>query len=257
MVVFQNSSKFYGRANASKYQMGVQEIKRAILGTDEIPARLNRFRAERISAIRANEMPFPLFPNPRLVLHCVPVSALAGNPSFNFNDFFETGKGEIRPLAHAGHNGTINFDGFCSYFYVQEAEKRTYYSYTQVYRNGSFESIDSMNFWPADKAKVIPIDDWETDLKDTFRINVKCLSQYGLGGPAFIMISVIDAVGYEIPSNSMLPPQMRETFKITSKDLLLTPQFIEDISTVNASTLVPSFELLWNACGKIRHVKEK
>lgn len=256
MVVFQNSSRFYGRANASKYQMGIQEIKAAFLGSDEIPARVNKFRLERVSAIRANETPYPLASKPRLVLHFVPVSAVAGYPTFNFNDFFENGKDEIRPLSHHGHAGTINFDGFCSYYYHQEAGKKTYYSYTQVFRNGAFESVDTSNFWETDKQKNIPIDEWESDLRDTLNKNLKCLSRYELAGSAFVMISVLDAIGYEIPSNSMLPPHMRENLKISNKDLLFSPQFFEDISTVDTSTLIPSFELIWNAFGKIRKNKK-
>lgn len=73
-------SRFYARTSAGKYALDVTEIRSAFLQGEELPARIRRFRDERLSAIAASETPVQLRAGGRVVLHLVPFAALGRGP---------------------------------------------------------------------------------------------------------------------------------------------------------------------------------
>lgn len=115
MVTVTGVSRFYSRNSTGKYPLDLDEIRSAFAASTAIGERLRNFRTERIANIVAGETPIPLGDEPKVILHFVPVSALApigvdvtsGAPNLQLE--FEP-MGEISAWGHR-----YNFDGVLVY----------------------------------------------------------------------------------------------------------------------------------------------
>jgi len=75
VVKYHETSRFYSRNSAGKYQLDVGEIRSAFAASEALPERIKRFREERLANIIADEAPVALQQRPVLVIHFVPISA--------------------------------------------------------------------------------------------------------------------------------------------------------------------------------------
>jgi predicted HTH transcriptional regulator len=76
MVKFQDTSRFFSRNSAGKYQLDVGEIRSAFALSESIPERIRRFRQDRIGNIIARETPGTLIPNVAVhVVHIIPLQS--------------------------------------------------------------------------------------------------------------------------------------------------------------------------------------
>lgn len=74
-MVKSGDSRFYSRHGSGKYSLDVTQIRSAFALSDSLPEKIRRFRDERIGRIVADELPVPLTPHPKTVLHLLPFSA--------------------------------------------------------------------------------------------------------------------------------------------------------------------------------------
>jgi hypothetical protein len=114
MVTFKNTTRFYTRNSAGKYQMDVSEIRTAFNVSESIGERLTRFRDDRLAKIIAGETPIALQPGARLVLHLTPLS------SFTLGAYIDssiqmTMRRQLAPIAGRGWNHRHNLDGFVTF----------------------------------------------------------------------------------------------------------------------------------------------
>jgi predicted HTH transcriptional regulator len=82
VVTYQNHWKFYARTSNGKYQMDVDEVRRAFVLSESVADRIRAFRAERLSQVVSRETPVPVEGTSRVVLHVVPISAFDAPTSF-------------------------------------------------------------------------------------------------------------------------------------------------------------------------------
>jgi hypothetical protein len=76
MVSFQSHQHFFSRHSAGKYPLDVPELRAAFLLADSMKTSLHNFRLERIGRIVADDGPIALLPNPKVVLHLIPLTSL-------------------------------------------------------------------------------------------------------------------------------------------------------------------------------------
>lgn len=69
-------SRFYSRTNAGKQPLDVTQIRSAFALSESLPAKVRRFRDERIARIVGDETPIPLPHRPKIVLHLLPIASL-------------------------------------------------------------------------------------------------------------------------------------------------------------------------------------
>ena len=110
MVTFKNTSKFFTRNSAGKFQMDVMEIKNAFLQSQELPERIRRFRDERLGKIISDETPVRLFTGSRIIIHILPVASFLDEIRLAINEIEKNLLKLKPPYGHMG-NYRINLDG--------------------------------------------------------------------------------------------------------------------------------------------------
>ena len=114
MVAFKNTSRFFCRNSAGKYQLDVHEIRNAFLATDSQAERIRNFLQNRIAKVMANETPVALSTEHRLVLHILPLYPFLNNQRFDLNSNGNLTL-DFRPINATGWNRRYNLDGFVTY----------------------------------------------------------------------------------------------------------------------------------------------
>src|SRR6266571_7938464 len=139
MMTFKNDAKFFSRNSRGKYQLDISELRSAFLLSETVAEHIRTFRTERLSNIIVGEAPEALDESaPKIVLHIVPFGAfeLSTRPDLGLLTQVENVRlMEPLRLYSGGFSAPhYNFDGLL--VSVQD-------SYTQIFRNGSIESVDT------------------------------------------------------------------------------------------------------------------
>ncbi len=114
MVTFKNTSRFYSRNSAGKFQLDVDEIRATFALSDTIRERIQSFRTERLSSILAGEAPVLLPEGGKLIFHIVPFTAFDVAKIVDTSDLHDKAA-KYEPLRSNGRNHRYNFDGFLTY----------------------------------------------------------------------------------------------------------------------------------------------
>ena len=144
MVTFKNSSRFYSRNSAGKYQLDVTEIRSAFVAAEALPERIRRFRDERVANIIADETPVLLLPYPRIILHVIPIPLFSQFGGIDITQHLQNQQQWPSPIGQHTSNMRRNFDGLLTVFEVQDG----FADYVQVFRNGIVEAVDALILEP-------------------------------------------------------------------------------------------------------------
>lgn len=137
-VTYKGHAKFYARNSSRKYDMDVDELRIAFNLTETIAERIRKFRIDRVSNIFADETPIPLYQNPKIVLHLIPINSF--NPAQKYAiDSIASHSGRLSPIYCSGWNHRFNLDGFLTYSGDRNDKS---HSYVQLYRNGIIEAVE-------------------------------------------------------------------------------------------------------------------
>lgn len=139
MVTFKNTSRFYCRNSAGKYQLDVQEIKNVFLATDSQAERIRSFLRNRLAKIMADETPVPLSTEHRLVLHILPLYPFLNHQRLQLNSNRNLTL-DFRPIGASGWDSRYNLDGFITY--DKNYENSTLNDgYCQIFFDGTVEAV--------------------------------------------------------------------------------------------------------------------
>jgi hypothetical protein len=244
-VIFGGHSKFYARNSSGKYEMDVDELRIAFNLSETFAERIRNFRADRVAKILAGETPVPLYQNPKIVLHLIPVNAFNPSQKYNIDDIYSARHDKL-PLIHKSVlNGRYNLDGLFTY---SDNEDGIFSAYTQLYRNGIIEAVDALMLKLQDNKKILPY--WyEEYLITGFNQYLKLLSELSVVPPVFIFLSLLGIRGYKIGRKNIAIHKLKDQHPI-DRDLLLLPEAIINNYNVDAKDVLrPLFDLIWNACG--------
>jgi Putative DNA-binding domain len=244
MVIFKNSSKFYSRNSAGKYQLDVGELRSAFALSESITDRIRNFRQERLSAIISDETPTPMYPGAKLAFHIIPLGAF----DLNSNNVNLLNQNFPRPRLLGKKSGDgdpderLNFDGR---LICQRTEVGAF-AYIQVFRNGIIESVCSEVRRKADNPKFINSFFKEQDVIRSLKENLKYLDKNGVYPPALIFISLLGVRNYTIKE---LPSYRNGSqFQSIDRDVLSAPEIlIENFECDLEILMKPAFDAIWNA----------
>lgn len=140
MVTFKNTSRFYCRNSAGKYQLDYHEIKNAFLATDSQAERIRNFLQNRLAKIISDETPMILFKPHRFVLHLLPMNSFLTQKRFDLTDedYLRT---SLKPVDVSSWDAKYNLDGFLTY--LSERNSRICYSYCQLFFDGTIEAVSA------------------------------------------------------------------------------------------------------------------
>lgn len=250
MVTFQNSSRFYSRNSAGKYQLDINELRTAFTVSQTLVDQIRDFRRERLSMIISDETPVVLIKDAKLVLHLVPLNAFGVNPLINATEIeklYYQNNQIFRPLSGGGYQQKYNLDGFLTYTYCGERNEDSF-SYLQVFRNGIIEVNTSLFTAISDKTKKPFIDkEYEFHILQNLPNYLKIQKIFSITTPIFIFLSMIKVKDYIIGYNAGLGRS--SGYPIDRDNLILPEIMIEDYNVDLSTVMKPIFDAVWNAAG--------
>ncbi|VVG73172.1 hypothetical protein PAP18089_04175 [Pandoraea apista] len=238
---------FYTRTSTGIDPMDITTLRSAFLQSAAATEWAREFRAKRLLEVR--EMP-PRAPFKGValgVLHVLPTASILGGVSFGTDALYSVAQ-TMNPPINFQFGPRVNFDGVMS---ACDSLDETY-AYSQLFRDGSIESVmpiqaDGQDVAWVDRFKAALTDDGHHEQLKT------ALSKLGLDGSAFVMLSFIDIGGAELENPRQFsahihgrPASVPE--KYTS--LLVPELYVESFTTSSADIYGPLFDLVWNAAGR-------
>jgi hypothetical protein len=251
MVTFKDTSRFYCRNSAGKYQLDFQQIRNAFLATDSQADRIRSFLQNRLAKIVADETPVPLSTEHRLVLHIVPLYSFLNNQRLDLTSDRNLGLSFV-PIGATGWDHRYNLDG--SVTYDRDYEDKTLNDgYCLVFFNGVIEAVysDILRVKGGGKPKkgetgFIASVAYEQYLIEAIRNYFKGYKALGIEAPLIISIVLLGCEGaYLYVSNSF----GREWQPIDRKVAILPEIQVGSLDVDIPKAMKPIFDAVWNACG--------
>ncbi len=248
MVTFRNDSKFYTRNSRGKYQLDVSELRTAFLLSETTTERIRNFRAERLGMIVAEEGAISLDEiAPKIVLHLVPFGAF--DPAAKFDLFLLNDPNHIyllEPLRlySGGYQyPRFNFDGLISNLQG---------TYTQVFRNGIIEAVDTTIMGASRELRVTAGHIYEKRLLEAIKRYLAAQKQLGVEPPIFVMISLLEVKGFKIRFDGLENRIIEEDHLIDRAKLILPEIMIDNFDNKLTEVMRPAFDTIANAAGWAR-----
>lgn len=239
MVVFKNSSRFFSRTSAGKYQLDVRELRAIFARSGDAATRIRQFRDERLARIIAGEAAFELSGRAFLVLHLVPFTVIDPGTQIDLNAMRD-----LRPMYTFGWDKRYNLDGFVSF----RSQHGKVESYVQGFRNGAIESVNASLLTPLPKSEpLIPGKLLVHELLEYCGEYLKIQRSCGTSLPVAVIATLIGVKGFRM---DMSPFSRFARGDEVDRDLVQLPEvIIDDWDVQLRSALLPIVDALWNAAG--------
>lgn len=252
MVRFKNASRFYSRGSNGKYQLDVDEIRAAFLGSATTAERIRNFRLDRLSRIRSRETAVAMQPGPCAALHLMPLSAFGGTARYDVNSLKNdvSMHQALAPLfSNFGNVSKLNFDGLLVY---NDGAGRANTGYLQLYRSGVVETVDASFLTVSERmnqGRVVPALEFEKRLFNSTQRILTVLKSLGIGLPLLFMLALIDVRGYALARDGGGFLISEDPF---DRDFLAPQEvLIESYSLDVPVVLKPILDEIWNAGGAV------
>jgi hypothetical protein len=255
MVTFKAHSKFYSRNSAGKYPLNVEELRTAFAFSEATRERLRNFRADRISKIVAGLAPVSLASGPVVVLHVVPLSAFEFARRFDAFALaqLDSPRFTLQPIyATSAYNSRYNFDGYL--IYEQMHPEQPAWSYLQMFRDGSIESVSASILKSRKRIPSLPFEG--KLLHHSLPQYIAALKKLGAYPPLFVGISLLGVTGYLMG----LPVSQFFFFDEASsqtidRDSIIVPEItVETFGSNLDEAIKPAFDSIWNAAGRAESI---
>lgn len=240
-ISYKKWDRFYSRSTNGKYRLDVQELKSAFILSETIGDKIKNFREKRISDIYANELPIPFYPSPKIAVHLIPLTAFNPGQSYDLGISLYY----IQPMKTSSFNHRYNIDGLLTYSKFRNDDRS--FSYTQLYRNGIIEAVNSEMLWSGREEKVISITYIEDALIESVPIYMNVYEKLNIDLPIFLFVTLVDVKSYRIPGERSW--DLSKPYPI-DRDIVMIPEIIIETKDFEPSMILkPIFDSIWNACG--------
>jgi hypothetical protein len=261
-----SSGRFYSRNSAGKFPLDVTQLRTAFELAGTTAERIRSFRVERLSRISSGEeTPAPLNEQePKLVLHLVPLNAFSTSVSLDLKPLYDSLKGKLlEPLSFWDVEPTVsmrfNLDGIARSTRAEFNSTSTI-GYTQVFRNGIIESVDTsligINAQSVARfgSNIEPMsfsgEKYERKLLEATKRYTELQKLLAIEPPFFIMVSFLGVKGYRIfIQKSEYDAEF--TDKIDRMNLIIPEVMVENFDVNLSEVMKPIFDTVWNAAGYI------
>lgn len=250
-VVYQGKfGEFWGRSSAVKFSMDTNELRRAFTLSDSVYEQIRAFRQNRVHQVVNDETPLPMTKGAKLVLHLIPVASFRSGQAFDVTTIQDFAK-RFPPMASSGWDNRLNLDGHVTYAHGNQAADCL--SYTQLFRNGIVESVLSGIVKPdGQDGKVLLAAHYEREMiykLQFFNLLLRSLSELGIQPPVWCFLTLTGVKGARIQAQGYY----RSEHRSIDRDVLMLPEcVIDDMHADAVKTLLPMFDLIWNASGYAR-----
>ncbi len=250
-VEYKGTDKFFSRNNKGKYQMDVSELRLAFNSGLDLNKRISEYKMDRYYELISNKNQVLNDNKPIFVVHYIPISS--------FNNSLKYFSVEEIKKAMNDVNSRI-FGKYCPKYITIDGVSMRYNQYNEksfaFYKNnGIVEKATSdffeKNFTYDNRTPKVIVDmifgkAVITKLIEDFNEVKDFYEKIGINTPFIISCSILNAVGYTIPTKG----QFSETMGEIDRDILcINDLFVENIDDSSEHILKPVFDSIWNACG--------
>lgn len=243
-VVFKQHDRFYARNSSGKYSLDTGELRKAFLSAESIELSIARFRDERLIEIGSGRTPVVLSGDARMVLHLVPMQALASRVRFDL-PALQRVQQHLRPLSAHGWSNRITLHGLATF----TSDATSAINYTHLYRSGIVEAVDAYILNSGDDGrKVLPSVAFEQRLLQTTNLYLDALRQLGVQPPIYCFLSLLGAKGatmgidaFRLGLHSILP--------LADDTVTLPESVLTDFDGGAVKLLREPIDAIWNAFG--------
>lgn len=246
-VIFQNHDKFYARVGASRPQLDVTQLRAAFLQSATISDRISGLRTDRVIDIMNDRAPLPLEKSATVVLHVIPVGALAESAEMDLRAMFQALKSESLWQSKIT-TPVVTFQGVL--LKGEPDQNGRFNSYTHFYRSGILEAVstDLLEGYsgPKSEDRYIPHTSFEQQVDTYLPRCLRALSNLGVRAPALLGMSLLNVRGLRMAR----PTSSYDRGNSIREETLIVPgALIEDLGMPILPVLKPLFDRVWNACG--------
>lgn len=247
MIIYKNTSKFFGRGASGKYQLNYLQIRNAFTSAATINETFKEFRNNRInhflSGVDGNDpsKPFMLF-------YIYPINEV----NFDINNIpVEKINEALYPVTSGSFDKTYNIEGFAMYRHIKhDGDNRL--TQNQLFYNSAIEIYDD-NFLNNKKIsnksniKLVYLDYLEGHIIRNFERIIKFYSKYSISAPYLINFSLVSIRNSQGATHDL---KHNYSFKIINRENLIFREFVINPNTdYPVDSLKLMFDDLWRSFG--------
>ncbi|USX27247.1 ATP-binding protein [Oxalobacteraceae bacterium OTU3CINTB1] len=233
---------FYIRENGRKRPLDVPEVRGLFLRSDQQAQRVRDFRTERLGKILSGDAPHRLVPGAALVGHLVPTQAALGTVDVDPIAYMRQRRLPVLGATIPGSR--INADGALA---VRNPNMAGTYGYSQLFRNGYFETVKVFEFTAEGKPPLGSIA-YEEQFIALLRQLREEYAQLGIGTEMTCMVSILDADRVELGLNRWNYNLDDHQGHFDRRTLVL-PDVLLPAELAPEQALRPIFDLVWQSAG--------
>lgn len=250
MVTFKNSSRFWARGSAGKFQMDVAGLRSAFALSGDLPERIRNWRNERIAKILANDTPVATGDGPRMVLHVIPASSFAEPYRVTAEQLAALqSKAAFPPISASGFDRRLNLDGILTYCGASATEPSVGDGYCQLFRSGRIEAVQGSIIDTRHGDKQLGSQWYERVLLEATAEYLSGLASVGIAPPLVVHLTLLGVKGVRLAVDirRLVDPRPID------RDMLFMPELLVSEPPKDLPRIMrPTFDAVWNACGILR-----
>jgi hypothetical protein len=221
--------------------LDVNELRAAFTLSTSTIERIRAFRTDRIIALGNNQTPIPFVEAPKVVLHCVPLEAFAGEAQYDVVRLIDS-QMQMAPMGASAWNLRLNLEGVLAFSSHEPCN-----AYTQIYRNGVLEAVQGRILAQVYEGRpTIPSIAYERTIFEYMPRCFQLLGSVGVSMPIIVALTLTGVKGLYMGVQNMWG---ESGYPINSDTLVLPETIVETPATTTSQVLKPIFDLIWNACG--------
>lgn len=239
------TGKFHARNSSGVYEMGVEQLRAAFLGSDILEKKIADFRGSRNARIIDGGTVSGMG---QCVLHIVPLSF--GSSVIDIRKVHQSGF-DFAPISGGYQEGLFNFDGYIVSGSAAKIDQRRR-GYTQIFRNGSIEAVQGsmvrVDSRGGPSELILEHYKIARDVIFSIRRYIEALSRLEIGGPYAIMLSLLNIYKTKMILNN----EWSYNGTALDRDNLIFDPILYETSALGdgwEDSLKPIYDAWWNAYG--------
>lgn len=249
-VVSGKHYKFFHRGNGGKSEFDLDQLRDAFLGSSTLVDKIRDFRIKRVFDIESGNAPINLSGKNKIIIHIIPRESFTSGFSLNQDKVHlirNDPQSRLRPpyASSQWNSPSVNFDGYLSW--AGDSEKDSYHSYTQIFRNGIIEGVETYILTRDGTFKAIPSQTFEEQIYDFIQRTLSFQKDLGINLPVYVFITLTNIKGQTISMSNNLWKSTSDPIK--QNDILLPEVIVSDFEVDVPSVFREVIDLVWNAGG--------
>jgi Putative DNA-binding domain len=234
---------FYIRDGLRKRQLDVPEVRSLFLRTESQAQRLRDFRTERVGKILSGDTPHRLVNTPFLIAHFIPTQAALGFVQIDPVPYLTQRR--LPVIGGYGFSTRLNIDGALAL--RNETQNRETHGYSQLFRNGFFETTYAITNTNDQDRAVLPSTAYEQYLINLLISLRTELTHLGVDLECAVMLSLTRA--REVRLGVRNHYEWEDSQTLFDRSTVVLPDIVAKGDLTAARALRPVFDLVWQAAG--------